>query len=963
VSFALAAAVTIPSGFASASTSPASTGRFAPRGAGRAASTTPKSGLPASLKAPTATAPVATRRASVPTPQVASVPTVIDPLAPAVPGEFVAVLEPGASPATAERALEARGAKVERAPKGGGSLLVQAPVGVSSLVFNLLAAQTPGVDRVQPNYIYKTTYVPLDPRYAEQWGLPKIGAPAAWDVTKGSGTVLVAVVDTGIDLSHRDLIGRIDTAGQRDFVNNDSIANDDNGHGTHVSGIIAATEGNGEGVVGVAPLCRILPVKVMDASGSGTSFVVAEGIQYAADAGARIINLSLGEMRSPDPSMATAVAYAQGKGCVVVAAAGNGGVSGADYPAQYAGVIGVGAIDSSNARASFSNRGAGVDVVAPGVDVLSTTLGGGYGNMSGTSMASPFVAGVAALVWSVNTTWTATQVADKVLSTAQSLGSVDFFGRGLVRADLAVSGSGSSADDDLPGVQLTASPVSGTLSTSADKNDVFSVYLGAGQTLDVTLNGDAGTNFDLVLYGPNAQRLTDSGSVVSRSQRFSYPDTLSYTATATGWYYLDVNAVQGAGGYRLDWTRTGISSDNLPGVPLPASPVTGDLNRNGDSRDIYSQHLDAGQLLTVYLTGPSNADFDLWLYGPGSTSVDVAVPIAKRESSTSTELLHYVATTSGTYSVMVLAYDGLGPYRFEWYVTPAQADDNIPGVALPSKGSTSSVVGGLTDSDDVYKVFLQAGRSLDVTLTDLSGAATPPQLYLFDPTSTDVEVDPPVASVVSADRVKSLTYRALTTGYHYIDVYSDGDPGPYRLDWSASGGSDDNIPGVAAPSSPITGQLGAATDTDDVYLIHASAGQRISASLTGIPAQGTADTDFDLYLYGPGSTNVLTDSPVATADGALYPKSIGFTAAQTGDYYLQAHASAGEGTYALSWWVKSFATVTTPVSPSTVTHRHLFTIYGYVAPRHPSGTYLATLYFYRLVGGVYVYDHSLLARR
>lgn len=135
---------------------------------------------------------------------------------------------------------------------------------------------------------------PNDPGYSSQWGLPRIGAAAAWDVTCGTSTVVVAVVDTGVDLSHPELSGRVDTLSDWDFVNGDAVAQDDHGHGTHVAGTVASTANNSLGVVGVGPDCRILPIKVLSSRGSGFTFDIAEGIEWAADRGADVINLSLG---------------------------------------------------------------------------------------------------------------------------------------------------------------------------------------------------------------------------------------------------------------------------------------------------------------------------------------------------------------------------------------------------------------------------------------------------------------------------------------------------------------------------------------------------------------------------------------------------------------------------------------------------------------------------------------------
>lgn len=883
---------------------------------------------------------------------------VIDPLAPSIPGEFVVALDSPGMASTSERALRARGAKVDRVGDDPSSLLVKAPIGVSGPLFTELAKQAPGVARVQPNYLYRATYVPNDPRYTDQWGLSKIGAPAAWNTTKGRNTVVVAVVDTGADYTHPDLSGRIDTANDRDFVNGDLDAMDDNDHGTHVSGIIAATMDNHQGGTGVAPGVRILPVKVLDAKGTGTSFGVAAGIEYAADNGAKIINLSLAG--PADPTMGDAVAYAQGKGCLVIAAAGNEGLSsGADYPARYYDVVGVGAVDSSLGRASFSNYGEGVDIAAPGATILSTVPGGTYESWSGTSMASPFVSGVAALVLGVNPTWSAAQIRAKVVGTAQHLTATGL-GAGLVRADLAVAQGAVSPDDDIPGVTLPASPVSGTLDFLSDENDVYSVYLDAGQSLSASLNEAAPTGFELRLYASGSGTLA-AGSVVVGSGRSPYRGAVTYTASTAGTYYLDIHAFDGAGAYQLTWTRTGQSDDDIPGVPIPASTVSGTLDSATDRFDVYSIDLASGQTLTAYLSGFDGADYDLWLYAPGSTGIDIDAPLVKRETSESDELLRYPVTASGRYSLVVYAYAGSGPYRLDWTSDPFTADYNIPGVPIPSSPVTDQI-GGLGDMDDVYRVFLQAGQTIDCTLTALD-PGTSPVLYLYDPTTTDNFWDTSVASAVTTDNPKAIEYTAESTGYYYVDVYSGGDQGGYRLEWSTTSTPDDNIPGVATSGPHLSGELGVATDTDDVYRIHADAGDLISASLAASEVDA-ASTDFDLYLYGPSALDTMVDQPLAKADGPVYPKAITLKAPVTGDYYLHAHAFAGEGSYAIDWTAKPFAHVYTPVAPSPVRRNVYFTVYGYLSPRHTSGYYLVDLRFYlKDSKGVYVYHHTVRARR
>jgi thermitase len=332
------------------------------------------------------------------------------------------------------------GAEVVDEISGLGVQVIRVPKGRAKAA--LAAYQSDRrVEYAEPNYLVHALDVPNDPNLSQQWAITKIKLPAAWNWTHGDPSVVIAILDTGADFSHPDLQGKF-TPGY-DFVNNDSIPDDDHGHGTHVSGITAANTNNGIGIAGVCRECQLMPVKVLSSSGSGTHAAIAQGITWAADHGARVINMSLGGFYSSQ-TLQQAITYAWNRGLVIVAAAGNENTNSPSYPAAYPEVIGVAATDSSDNRASFSNYGSYVSVAAPGVGILSTVRGGGYQSWSGTSMASPHVAGLAGLLFSQDPSRSNATVRQIIEQSADDLGSPgrdDYFGYGRINAERALGGS------------------------------------------------------------------------------------------------------------------------------------------------------------------------------------------------------------------------------------------------------------------------------------------------------------------------------------------------------------------------------------------------------------------------------------------------------------------------------------------------------------------------------------------
>jgi thermitase len=231
----------------------------------------------------------------------------------------------------------------------------------------------------------------------KQWAIPKTEVPQAWEVTSGKSSVVIAVLDTGIDKGHEDLAGKV--IAEANFTDSPT-ANDIYGHGTHVAGIIAAEANNVAGIAGVAYDCRLMNVKVADDSGMFYGYVAANGIRWAVEHGADVINLSLFAVQ-PSPDMEEAINYAWNRGVVVVAAAGNGIGTKPAYPAYYSNCLAVVATDENDCVASWSSHGDWVDVAAPGVDIYSTLPGNQYDNKSGTSMAAAHVSGLAGLLFTL----------------------------------------------------------------------------------------------------------------------------------------------------------------------------------------------------------------------------------------------------------------------------------------------------------------------------------------------------------------------------------------------------------------------------------------------------------------------------------------------------------------------------------------------------------------------------------
>ena len=351
--------------------------------------------------------------------------------------------------------------------------VVTLPAGADAVGARARLAADARVLWVEEDAVATGAVIPNDPQFSLQWNLLNTGqeggvpdadvdATEAWDLTRGSDAVIIAVVDGGVDLDHPDLAGKIISG--HDYVNNDDVPQDDYGHGTHVTGIAAALGNNGVGVAGVCQACRVLAIKVLDNANRGYYSWIAAGIIDAVDAGAQVINLSLGGA-STSETLHAAVRYAADHDVTVVSAMMNQGNETLYYPAAFTETIAVGATTSTDVRAGYSNMGDHIDLVAPGSSIMSTLWDDDYGSWSGTSMAVPHVAGTVGLMLSVNPGLSPVEIRTLLRGAADPIAGVGFstaYGYGRLNTGETVR----RAHPDRP----TATPSPTPTSTSTPTN-------------------------------------------------------------------------------------------------------------------------------------------------------------------------------------------------------------------------------------------------------------------------------------------------------------------------------------------------------------------------------------------------------------------------------------------------------------------------------------------------------------
>ncbi|MBI5962481.1 MAG: S8 family serine peptidase, partial [Chloroflexi bacterium] len=438
---------------------------------------------------------------------------------------------------------------------------------LDTLVVNLESAQlsvvlntlknNPGVEFIEPNYLVEMAGTPNDPGFSQQPNLWDIQVPQTWDALPSMQEVLVAVIDTGVDINHPDLANSIwqnagevgtDTAGADkksngidddgngyvddwqgwNMVSGNNDVNDNQGHGTQLAGIIGASVNNSLGIAGVAPNARILPVKILDHNGVGTYAQAAEGIVYATDMGARIINLGFGGTGSSE-LLQNAVNYALAHNVLVIAAGGNSGNATTYYPAGYPSVIAVSAVDSGMSWASFSSSGEHISLSAPGVGIYSTTAGGSFSTFSGTSMSSAQVSGVAALLAGQPQFSDVYTLRSALLGGAADLGAPGqdpFYGYGVVHAFDALAYIGPVLPTPTPWIVPTATADGGVIALASQ--DLW----GASQSSTFAITSPA-NSIDKIFNDLTASSTGPFGSTTLNSWTFNAIDNTTLTAVAS----------------------------------------------------------------------------------------------------------------------------------------------------------------------------------------------------------------------------------------------------------------------------------------------------------------------------------------------------------------------------------------------------------------------------------------------
>ncbi|MBC9784485.1 S8 family serine peptidase [Heliobacterium chlorum] len=817
-----------------------------------------------------------------------------------------------------------------------GSELVKLPKGTSVSTMMQKMKKDPTILSVQPNYKYRLTDIPNDAYFSELWGLNNTGqpilgnlgapdvdinAPEAWNITKGSPSVVAAVIDTGIDFSHPDLQqaawvnpgeipgdgidndqnGYVDDVNGWDFYYNDNTLfhpndggySDSDYHGTHVAGTIAAASNNEIGVAGIAPNVKIMSLKFIGPDGFGSTSNAISAIEYAKQMGATLANNSWGG-GGYDPALKEAI---DSFGKLFVCAAGNDGKNtdlSPTYPACYdsSNIISVAALTNWGWLAGFSNYGVNtVDVAAPGHLIKSTLPGNSYDYYSGTSMATPHVTGTAALLYSQNPGLSATDVINRLKNTGTPLGSLQgYVGSGrMINAYNALTNSGPISDNDIPGVPFKDAFVEENLTEQSDTDDVYSVYLEQGQPFSINLSGQSGTDFDLYLYSPYATTVNNSEGMLAFSENVaSSEESIKYTAPESGVYYIDVYTYKGTGSYYLyTGNGPGVYEDTSSQLQYsgPWANLSGAYS-NGTAKQINAR----GSVELTFVgsrfewIGMKNSN-----QGIANVYLDgklVGSPSLYSSTTATQQKVFQYATRPGKHNVKI-EWTGKCDPSGRKSGTNINIDalvaswDNVP----PSAPTMETVF---------YEPFMHAAGVYWTAsnIEDLQGFHVYRRLKgetNFAKLTTVPVVD---TYFYDAKAVPGNVYEYAVSAVDYSKNESDKSK-PFEF------ACDDNIPGFPMKTSSVTGYLDDvnfnSTDFSDVWSIDLDANKTYSFGLKG--ADGT---DFDLALFGPDAKDVFNDNILRSGGTFGSEEYFSYPVNQSGKYYIWVVGFSGSGNYTLT---------------------------------------------------------------
>lgn len=805
----------------------------------------------------------------------------------------------------AASAVGSAGGEIQSQVDALGLTIVSAPVDQVPQVLAYLQDSIL-VDYAEPNYAVQAFYTPNDPDYINQTYLADMQIPEAWDVTKGEG-IIVAVIDTGVDIAHPDLVANIwinssedgldangkdkrsnyiddDNDGYVDnwmgwnFVDDNNDARDGNGHGTHTAGIIAAQMDNAQGISGIAPNARIMPIKALDVSGFGTYSQVAKAIIYAVDHGAKIINLGFGGTANSELLLA-ATNYAYDHNVIVVAAGGNTGTQTLIYPAANPNVIGVSALDENLNVAAFSSYSAAVRISAPGVGIYSTALNGNYSSMSGTSMSAAQISGVAALLVTNPQFNTPDTVRDVLFNTTFDLGNPGldlYYGYGLARAfdalnyipgNITATSAVSPTPNGSPTLEATATPI-----------DLGGVSIMTDMTASTIGTYYAGGNFSCGTSTYNAALGGIGVPAIQANDMVAGPIPLGFEFWYMGMRYTSVYV-----------SSNGWMSFNNPGTAAIASLALNDLDNANSGVD------------TIYNSNARPIIAPLWddLGGGGGGSVASYITMGMAPNRTFTfEWWNYQWNNGSTsrVSVRTVLHEGTGAIDFIYYKNN--------GV----NGDTASI--GITNSnnirlsaDDMLPPVGQNGPGACPTFSGTENAdinRNPPSdtVYTFTPLQIpSVVLTPPSGLNLSNMTATSLTlnWTDNSTGEDGFGIYTSTDGVNYTYFGQAA---------ANATSFNATGLSNSSNNYWKVYAVvegNASAAADISApstltfsnvKTTSITLNWTDNaTNETAYLIYNSTDNINFNYVSQAAANATSYNVTGLTASTT--YYWRVQALNG----------------------------------------------------------------------